>query len=85
MQVLAGAEYGGAESFFTRLTIALHKSGLSQRVAIRENEARSALLRNAGVSLIQLKFGGAFDIRTTMSLRREVKEFQPDVVMSWMS
>jgi len=85
MQVLAGAEFGGAEAFFTRLAIALHKSGLSQRVVIRENEARSALLKEAGISPVQLRFGGPLDIMTTMSLKREIKEFQPDVVMSWMS
>ncbi len=38
---MAGAEYGGAEEFFTRLTIALHKTSIEQRVVIRRNEARA--------------------------------------------
>lgn len=85
MQVMAGAEFGGAEAFFTRLAIGLHKAGLSQRVVIRKNEARAALLQDAGISPIQLGFGGAFDLKTTMSLKREIKKFEPDVVMTWMN
>ena len=42
LQVMAGAEYGGAEEFFTRLTSALHKTSIEQRVVIRRNEARHA-------------------------------------------
>jgi glycosyltransferase involved in cell wall biosynthesis len=85
MQVMAGAEYGGAEAFFVRLAIALHKAGLSQRVVIRKNDERAALLQDAGIAPLQLSFGGALDLKTKMSLKREIKKFEPDVVMTWMS
>ncbi|MBT7769658.1 MAG: glycosyltransferase [Rhodospirillales bacterium] len=85
MQVMAGAEYGGAEAFFTRLAIALHKAGLSQRVVIRKDEGRAALLQDAGIAPVQLSFGGPLDLKTKMSLKREIKKFEPDVVMTWMS
>jgi hypothetical protein len=85
MQVMAGAEYGGAEAFFFRLAIALHKAGLSQRVVIRKNDERAALLQDAGIAPLQLSFGGALDLKTKMSLKREIKKFEPDVVMTWMS
>lgn len=85
MQVLAGAEYGGAESFFTRLAVGLHKAGLSQRIVIRKNEVRANVLKAAGIDPVELKFGGLLDITTTMILKREIEDFQPNIVMSWMS
>ncbi len=41
LQVMAGAEFGGAEAFFTRLVLALKRAGLDQRVVIRGNPARA--------------------------------------------
>ena len=34
MQCIAGAKHGGAEAFFTRLVLALHRAGLDQRVVL---------------------------------------------------
>jgi len=85
LQVMAGAEYGGAEEFFTRLTIALHKTDIEQRVFIRQNNARSEHLINNGVEPIQLKFGGKFDFRTPWALKGYVKKFKPDIIFSWMN
>ena len=44
LQVMAGAKFGGAEEFFTRLVIALHKTDLEQSVFIRESPARAQRL-----------------------------------------
>jgi len=85
MQVMAGAQYGGAEAFFTRLSIALQRAGLDQRVVIREDEARAGLLRDGGVEPLQLPFGGAFDFSTRWALRRAIKDYTPDVVLTWMN
>ena len=85
MQVMAGAKYGGAEAFFTRLTIALQRAGLEQRVVIREDKERAELLHAGGVKPTQLAFGGVLDFATRWGLRRAIKEFQPDVVLSWMN
>ena len=85
LQVMAGAQYGGAEAFFTRLTLALHRAGLDQRVIIREDETRARLLRDGGIEPTQFAFGGAFDLATRWNLRRAAKEFQPDVVLTWMN
>ena len=85
LQVMAGAEYGGAEEFFTRLTIALHKTSIEQRVVIRRNEARAKRLVEGGVEPHQLRFGGRLDFATPWSLKRQISDFKPDIVMSWMN
>lgn len=82
---MAGAEFGGAEAFFVRLAIALNRTGLDQKVVIRKNPARAALLRNGEVEPIELPFGGRMDFSTTRALKREIKDFQPDVVLTWMN
>lgn len=85
LQAMAGAEFGGAEAFFVRLAIALQRAGLDQKVVIRENPSRARTLRDAGVDVIELPFGGAFDFTTTRSLKREIKAYRPDVVLTWMN
>ena len=85
LQAMAGAEFGGAEAFFVRLVIALHKAGLDQRVVIRENPQRAALLRAAGLDPVELKFGGRFDFSTPMLLKRQLRDFRPHVALTWMN
>ena len=85
MQVMAGAEYGGAEAFFVRLACGLHRAGLDQRVVIRRNPDRAATLREAGLNPVELPFGGALDMSTPWGIKREVRHYQPDVVLSWMN
>lgn len=85
LQAMAGAEFGGAEAFFERLVIALHKAGLDQRVLIRANERRATLLRDAGVSIVELPFGGRFDWGTPMHIRRQLRDFRPHVALTWMN
>jgi len=82
---MAGAEYGGAEAFFTRLVLALRRRGLHQHVVIRKNPDRAARLRDGGVNPVELSFGGKLDFLTPLILRREIRMFKPDVVLSWMN
>jgi len=82
---MAGAEYGGAEAFFTRLVLALDRAGLEQRVVIRKNVRRAEALRAGGIEPVQLAFGGMLDWRTPRALKREVDAFRPDVVLTWMN
>ena len=85
LQVMAGAEYGGAAAFFTRLVLALRRAGLHQRVVIRKNEARASTLREGGIEPVELRFGGPLDIWTRMGLKREIDSFYPHVVLTWMN
>lgn len=85
LQAMAGAEFGGAEAFFMRLVMALHRAGLEQRVVIREHQNRAAALRAVGIEPIQLPFGGMLDRRTGRVLKQEIKALQPEIVMTWMN
>ena len=85
LQVLAGAEHGGAETAFVDMCIALHESGQDVAVVTRGNKVRVPRLQGAGIKVYALPFGSAIDIYTPFALRRIIKEFQPDIVQSWMS
>ena len=85
LQVMAGAEFGGAEAFFTRLVIGLGAQGLDQRVLIRPNAAREATLKKAGIEPVLLRFGGRFDLFTPMAIRNQLRDFRPNLVLTWMN
>ena len=85
LQAMAGAEYGGAEAFFTRLCVALAKKGVEQRAVIRRHAARAATLRGSGIETTEVAFGGFFDRATTKRLRAEIDSFQPQIVLTWMN
>jgi glycosyltransferase involved in cell wall biosynthesis len=85
LQAIAGAEYGGAEAFFTRLSIAFQRAGLTQRIVMRRHEGRARALTAASIAPVQVRFGGKLDIASRLALRRQIAEFQPDIVLSWMN
>ncbi|CAA7613042.1 glycosyltransferase [Magnetospirillum sp. SS-4] len=85
IQAMAGAPHGGAEAFFERLVPALARAGVAQRALIRANSRRAALLRDAGIDVVELPFGGALDLVTRWGFAREVRAFRPGIVLSWMN
>src|SRR5258706_12073643 len=85
MHIMAGGTHGGAEAFFERLTLALHRDGLAQRAIIRRHRARAYQLAREGIPVTQLPFGGPPDIYTRYRIGRELKRWQPDVAVAWMS
>ena len=85
LQAMAGAEFGGAETFFERLAPALTRAGVEQRIVIRHDAARALVLRDAGLAPLELPFGGRFDFRTARRLAAEIDAFAPDIVLSWMN
>jgi glycosyltransferase involved in cell wall biosynthesis len=84
-QAMAGARHGGAETFFVRLALALHRAGQEQRVVIRRDGERAAALRAGGLAPVELPFRGLLDYRTRFGMRRILREYQPQVVLTWMS
>src|SRR5215469_7663100 len=85
LQAIAGAEHGGAETFFLRLTAALHRAGEPQRVLIRRDHSRAQSLREAGVAVTELAFGGLLDVTTRPGFQREITAWRPNIVLTWMS
>lgn len=85
MQVMAGAQHGGAEAFFVRLTVAVAQAGVETRAVIRPFDHRREALSAGGVPVTELPFGSLFDFRTRPRLAAEIDSFKPDVVLSWMN
>lgn len=85
MQTMAGGAVGGAEEFFVRLCIAFHNRGIAQTVVARPNDTRGPRLAEAGIDVVELPFGGIFDLKTVPALAAEIDRAQPDIVLSWMN
>ncbi|MGI4977825.1 MAG: glycosyltransferase [Janthinobacterium lividum] len=83
-QVMAGAREGGAELFFERLSVALHRGGDSVLPVVRRDAGRAGRLRAAGLAPVELGFGGALDLLTRPRLRRVLRRFAPRVAVAWM-
>jgi glycosyltransferase involved in cell wall biosynthesis len=84
-QIMAGARAGGAELFFERLTIALANAGETVLPVIRRNAERADRLSTAGLDVVQLGFGGPFDLLTGHRLRAALRRFAPRVAVAWMN
>lgn len=85
MQVMAGAERGGAETAFVDTCIAFHEAGLDQLVVTRANDLRVPQLQKAGLEVVCLPFGGRVDLYTPWQIARIAKRFRPDIVQTWMA
>ncbi len=84
-QVLAGAEHGGAENFFVRLSAALAASGkIQEKAFIRWHQHRIDALNQQGVDAEGFRFGGKMDFFDGWTYRRKLNAFKPDIVMTWM-
>jgi glycosyltransferase involved in cell wall biosynthesis len=84
LQAMGGAQHGGAEAFFLRLVLALHRAGQDQLVLLR-HPTHAATLRESGVVTLELPFGGLLDISTKPGFGRAIAEYRPDIVLTWMS
>lgn len=85
LQAMAGAAHGGAELFFERLVLALHHAGVHQHVLIRSNAERAGKLVEGGLNPVEMAFGGKFDFQTKPTFKREIRKFQPHLVLTWMN
>jgi glycosyltransferase involved in cell wall biosynthesis len=84
LQAIGGARHGGAEEFFLRLALALHRAGQDQLVLLR-HESHAETLRQAGIAVQVLPFGGMLDLATGRGFRRAVAAYRPSIVLTWMS
>lgn len=84
LQIIAGAEFGGFETFFTRLAAELQRRpGIEQRVATRPWPERLAALQAIGAEVLPLKLGGTMDLVSRWRLARDAAAWKPDVVLAW--
>lgn len=84
VQTLAGAQHGGAETFFMDVVRGLHREGLDQLVIIRPDEKRIKSLESDGIAYKTLPFGGLLDFKTKPQLHKIIQDYQPDIVQSFM-
>ncbi len=85
-QSLAGAEFGGAENFYTRLVSALTgETAITQHAFTRGNAYRVPRLKAAGVPVTTLRFSSRLDVLDQWHYRRALKAFSPDVVLTYMN
>jgi hypothetical protein len=54
-------------------------------VLIRRDPCRTRRLREAGVAVAELGFGGVFDLASRLAFRREIARWRPTIVLSWMN
>lgn len=85
LQVMAGAKHGGAETACIDMCIALHEAGEVIEVATRWNEIRVPRLQESGIPVHTLPFGGKLDIYTPWRLAVIIKQFQPQIVQTWLA
>jgi glycosyltransferase involved in cell wall biosynthesis len=85
MQVMAGAERGGAETAFVDMCLALRAAGLDQMVVTRSNDLRVPQLEKAGIAVKCLPFGGTLDFYTPWKMKSLIAAYRPQIVQTWMS
>ncbi|WP_116368064.1 glycosyltransferase [Parahaliea mediterranea] len=86
VQALAGAPYGGAENFYTRLVCALaQQPGLRQFAFTRANAEREAQLGAAGVPVQTFRFGGPLSLPGHWRYHLALRKLAPDVVLTYMN
>lgn len=84
LQVMAGADHGGAETAFVDICLAMHEAGMALEVVTRPNAARVPALEAAGIVVHTLPFGGKLDIFTAWKLSAIIKKYQPSIIQTWM-
>jgi glycosyltransferase involved in cell wall biosynthesis len=86
VQSLAGAPFGGAENYYTRMVCALaDRPELSQHAFTRANDHRVPQFDAAGVPVQNFRFGGRFDVLDHWAYRRALKQLAPDIVLTYMN
>jgi glycosyltransferase involved in cell wall biosynthesis len=85
LHTMAGGQAGGAEMAYVDLVVAQHNNGMDVIAACRPNSQRVPLLRAAGVTVYELPFGGVFDFKTKLELKKIIKSEDITHVQCWMS
>lgn len=85
LHAMAGADVGGAETFFVDGIEGIHELGVEQRVITRfNNDHKIQKIRGCGIEPKQASFHNLWRFPTAQTLKKEIKDFQPDIVHHWM-
>ncbi|MDP1724083.1 MAG: glycosyltransferase [Alphaproteobacteria bacterium] len=82
---LAGGAHGGAETFYTRLMIALHESGIQTHAILRLFDARIEQFKEKNLPYTAAPFGGLFDFQTKRIFKEQIKKIDPQIVLTFMN
>ena len=85
LQVMASDKTGGAELFFGRMCAALQDRGVTQRALVRRGAVCRKDLDEGGVPTVTMPFLANGDLYSRLLIRRQIKDFAPDILLSWMS
>lgn len=84
MTVAAGAEFGGSETFFVSLTLALKRVGVDVRAAMKPFAIRERAFGEAGIAHTDVPFFyPGLDFYTPWRIRRAARAFRPDCVLTF--
>lgn len=80
----AGAEFGGSETFFVSLTLALKRAGVDVHAAMKAFPIREEAFRGGGIPFVGAPFFyPPLDFWTPHVIRRAAREFRPDCVLTF--
>lgn len=82
---LAGGAHGGAETFYTRLMIALHESGIQTHAILRPFDARIEQFKEKNLPYTAATFGGLFDFQTKRIFKEQIKKIDPQIILTFMN
>ena len=86
LQVMAGAEHGGAETMYSDSVQALHKAGVEQMVVGRPSPLRDALWAGHGIPVRHARFPQPWiGWNTRRVIAAAIRDFRPDVCHFWMA
>ena len=85
LQVMAGAEHGGAETMFSDSVVALHQAGVDQLLVTRPSPLRDALWAKHGINARHARFPPPLiGWNTRSTLTQAIRDFNPDVIHFWL-
>ncbi len=78
-------DIGGAEKAFVRIAQGLKRLDWDVRViSLREDGPLSESLRDSGIAVTALNAGGFLDVRAIWRMRRELKRYPADVLLTFL-
>ncbi len=85
LQVMAGDNVGGAETFFVDSIKALHETKHEQYVITRDNhDHKIAQIQQRNIPLRTTSFSNFFRWPTARTIKQVIKDFNPDIVHHYM-